>query len=338
MTSYKSKQWTLASRPVGVPTLENFKLTETSLPALDVGDVLLQAHYISVDPYIRGRMRNVKSYIPPLEIGEAIDGNVVGRVLASKDSRFKEGDFATARLKWQDLQITSGSKLMKVDPDPELLSAYVGILGMTGLTAYFALMDVGRPEAGQTVLISGAAGAVGSVAGQIAKIKGCRAVGIAGSDEKVKWLVSELGFDSAINYKSPANLRKAIRDACPDRVDVYFDNVGGPISDAALTQINMRGRIIICGQISTINREQAEQGPRNQLYLLVYRARMEGFLVHDYETRYSEGIDQLTAWIKEGKLKNKETRMRGFENIPKAFMGLFTGDNIGKMVVDTSPA
>lgn len=334
MIPHKSKQWTLASRPAAVPSLENFKLTEAALPPLEVGQVLLQTTYLSVDPYVRGRMRNVKSYMPPLEIGDVIDGNVVGRVVASKDSRFKEGDFATDRLGWQDFQIASGNKLRKVDPDPALLSAYVGLLGMTGLTAYFAFLDVGQPKAGQTVLVSGAAGAVGSVVGQIAKIKGCRVVGIAGSDDKVEWLTNDLGFDAGINYKTASNLRKAVRDACPDRVDIYFDNVGGAISDAAITQINMKARIIICGQIATLNRKETEMGPRTApLYLLVYRARMEGFLVHDYKARFPEGIAQLTQWLKEGKLENRETIVEGFENAPKAFLGLFTGENMGKMVV-----
>jgi NADPH-dependent curcumin reductase CurA len=327
------RQWTLASRPSGVPSLQNFVLKESPLPPLEVGQVLLETKYLSVDPYVRGRMRNVKSYVPPYEIGDVIDGNIVGRVVASKDSRFSEGDYAAARLGWSDYQIAAGHTLRKVDSDPALLSAHVGLLGMTGLTAYFALLDIGKPQAGQTVLVSGAAGAVGSVVGQIAKINGCRAVGIAGSDDKVEWLKKDMGFDEAINYKTASNLRKAIRDACPNRVDVYFDNVGGVVSDAAVTQIAMRGRIIICGQISIINREEPELGPRNQLYLLVYRARMEGFLVHDYEARYSEGLNQLKLWLKEGKLKNRETVVNGLEKAPEAFAGLFTGENVGKMVV-----
>ncbi len=334
MIPSRARQWTLASRPTGVPSETNFTLHDAPIPTLEVGQVLLQTHYLSVDPYMRARMRNVKSYVPPYEIGDVLDGNVVGRVVASKDSRFKEGDFATARLGWADYQIATGQALRKVEDSSGLLSAYVGLLGMTGLTAYFALLDIGQPKAGQTVLVSGAAGAVGSVVGQIAKIKGCRVVGVAGSDEKVSWLTQELGFDAAINYKSATNLRRALRDACPDRVDVYFDNVGGLVSDAAITQINMKGRIIICGQISSINREEIEMGPRNQqLYLLVYRARMEGFLVQDYEARFTEGIAQLREWLKDGKIQNRETIVNGFENAPRALIGLFTGENTGKMVV-----
>ncbi len=331
-----NRQWTLLSRPAGVPVESNFKLIESPVPSPQPGEVLIKTVYLSIDPYIRGRMRNVKSYVPPFEIGELIDGGIVGRVIESKNEKFQTGDYVMARLGWQDYAVSNGEKLRKLDPDPKYLSAALGVLGMTGLTAYFGLLDLGNPKPGETVLVSSAAGAVGSVVGQIAKLKGCRAVGLAGSDEKVKWITEELGLDAGINYKTEKNIRKAIKESCPNRIDVYFDNVGGPISDAALTQINMKGRILICGQSSLINREEPEMGPRNLLYLLVYRARMEGFLVHDYESRFDEGLKQLTAWVKEGKIKYRETIAEGLENAPKAFIGLFKGENIGKQLVKVS--
>jgi NADPH-dependent curcumin reductase CurA len=336
MTTMRNRQWTLASRPAGEPSLENFRLTETSIPSLSAGQVLVQTAYLSVDPYMRPRMRNVRSYVAPFEIGQVLDGGVAGRVVESKDLNFKAGDLVNGRLQWADYAAADGKTLRKLPNDESLLSASLGVLGMTGLTAYFALLDVGQPKAGQTVLISGAAGAVGSIAGQIAKIKGARAVGIAGSDEKIKFLTRDCGFDAAVNYKTAANLRKALKDACPDGVHVYFDNVGGPVSDAAITLIAMRARIIICGQISLYNLETPAIGPRNLAYLLVNRARMEGFLVHDYEPRYEEGLADLRKWLNEGKLIHRETVTAGLENAPRAFLGLFSGDNIGKQLVKVS--
>lgn len=332
----------MASRPVGEPTLKNFELIETPIPPLKDGEVLIQTYYLSVDPYMRARMRNVKSYVAPLEIGEVMDGGIVGRVVESKSSRFTVGEFVTGRLRWADYCVSSDRKIRKVPPDPDLLSAHVGVLGMTGLTAYFALLDIGQPKPGETVLISGAAGAVGSIAGQIAKIKGCRAVGIVGSDEKARLITRELGFDTAVNYKTSSNIRKALKDACPNGLDVYFDNVGGPISDAAVTLMNLKARVIVCGQISQANLERPETGPRNWLYFLVRRAKLEGFLVHDYQDRYQEGLNNLNTWLKQGKLKYRETLVEGLENAPKALIGLFHGENTGKQIVkiynsDTTP-
>jgi hypothetical protein len=229
--------------------------------------------------------------------------------------------------------VTNEKEIRKVPTDPELLSAHIGILGMTGLTAYFALLDIGRPKAGETVLISGAAGAVGSVAGQIAKLKGCRTVGIVGSKDKADLITKEFGFDVAINYKAHTNIRKSLKDALPNGLDVYFDNVGGPISDAAVTLMNLKARVIVCGQIALTNLERPEKGPRNWLYFLVRRARLEGFLVHDYLDRYDEGLKDLNAWLKQGKLKQRETIVEGLENAPKALMGLFKGENTGKQIV-----
>lgn len=331
-----NRRWTLASRPPGLPASDNFRLDQTPLPTLREGEVLVQTLYLSVDPYIRGRMRNVRSYVPPFEIGDVIEGAVAGRVLESRDPAFRPGEFVSGRGGWQDYSVIAAADLRRLDPDPALLPASLGLLGMPGLTAYFALTDVGRPKPGETVLVSGAAGAVGSTAGQIAKILGCRAVGVCGSAEKARWLTTELGFDAAVNYREDTPVRRALKAACPSGINVYFDNVGGDISDAAITLINLRARIIICGQISIINREKTEMGPRNLLYLLVNRARMEGFLVRDYDDRAAEGVAQLAAWLREGKLKHRETIVEGLENAPAAFIGLFKGENIGKMLVRVS--
>jgi NADPH-dependent curcumin reductase CurA len=331
-----NRQWILTSRPAGRPTPENFQLVETSIPPLEKNQVLVQTVYLSVDPYMRPRMRNVRSYVAPFGVGEVLDGGVAGRILDSKHPGFSVGDLVNGRMGWQDYSVVSGDKLRKLPPDESLLSASLGVLGMTGLTAYFALLDLGRPKAGETVLISGAAGAVGSIAGQITKIKGARAVGIVGSDEKVRFLKEECGFAAAVNYKTADNLRKGLKEACPNGVDIYFDNVGGPTSDAAITLINLKARIIICGQISLYNLETPAQGPRNLAYLLVARARMEGFLVHDYESRYEEGLRELKTWLDEKKLTHRETVAMGLEKAPEAFLGLFEGKNIGKQLVKVS--
>jgi NADPH-dependent curcumin reductase CurA len=329
-------QWILAHRPAGLPTRDDFRFVETPLPALAPNHVLIKTIYLSVDPYMRPRMRNIKSYIPSFEINDVIECDAAGEVIESRHPDFSPGDFVIGRLGWQDYAVANGNGLRKLPKDRSQLPTFLGVLGMTGLTAYFALLDVGRPEPGQTVLVSGAAGAVGSIVGQIAKIKGARAVGIAGSDEKVRYLTGECGFDAAVNYKASVPLRKALKDACPNGVDVYFDNVGGPISDAAITLLGMRARVVICGQISLYNDEEPPVGPRLNSYFLVKRARLEGFLVHDYVHRAEEGRRELAAWLKAGKLKSRETIVRGLENTPEAFLGLFRGDNIGKQLVNLS--
>jgi len=335
MTTNNS-QWILHSRPAGEPSADNFRLINKPLACLQGGEVLVQSIYLSVDPYMRPRMRNIRSYVPSYEIGQVIDGGVAGRVVESKDPRFKAGDLVEGRMGWERYPIVPAEKLRKLPSDETLLSASLGVLGMTGLTAYFALLDIGQPKAGETVVISAAAGAVGYVVGQIAKIKGMRAVGITGSEEKIKFLTNECGFDAAVNYKTAANLRKILKEACPDGVDIYFDNVGGVVSDAAMTLINKKARIVICGQISLYNLDAPAIGPRNLAYLLVNRARMEGFLVHDYQNRYVEGLQDLSRWLKEGKILRRETIVNGFENTPHAFLGLFKGDNIGKLLVKVS--
>jgi NADPH-dependent curcumin reductase CurA len=332
-TSLKNRQWILVSRPKGMPTDDNFKFVESAVSDLRDGQVLVRTHFLSVDPYMRGRMRNVRSYVPPFELGSVIEGGVAGEVVDSRSHELAVGDYVNGRLGWQDYAVSEPAQLRKLPKDPSMLSLSLGVLGMTGMTAYFALLDVAKPLAGNTVVVSGAAGAVGSLVGQIAKLKGCRAVGIAGSDEKVRTLTAKFGFDAAINYKTAGNLRKALREACPGGIDVYFDNVGGEISDAAISLINFKARIVICGQITLYNHEEVQMGPRNLAYLLVNRARMEGFLVHDYQDRAMEAIDQLSLWLREGKITHSEHIVEGLENAPRAFLGLFSGENIGKQLV-----
>jgi NADPH:quinone reductase len=328
----------LASRPAGVPTLDNFEIADAEVPRPGDGEVLVRALYLSVDPYMRGRMNDRKSYVEPFALNEVITGGVVGEVTESRAAGFAAGDVVTGMLGWQLYQ-TAGANprgpaaLRKVDPAIAPVSTALGVLGMPGLTAYFGLLDVGRPAAGETVVVSGAAGAVGSIVCQIAKFKGCRVVGVAGSDEKCEYLINELGADAAVNYKTAGDLDRAMRDACPAGVDVYFDNVGGVVSDAVMWLINTRARVAICGQISMYNSERWEAGPRVQPLLLVKHALMQGFIVFDYAARYGEGLAQLGAWVAGGRLKYAETVVEGFENAPRAFLGLFAGENLGKQLV-----
>ncbi len=320
-------------RPEGKPTKDCFRIEENSVPEPNNGEVLLKTLYVSVDPYLRGRMSDRKSYTAGFNLGEPMVSGVVAEVTDSSNDNFNKGDFVSARLNWSEYQTSSGKGLQKVDGNAAPLSAYLGLLGMPGLTAYLGLMEIGQPKEGETLVVSGAAGAVGSVVGQIGKIKGCRVVGIAGSDEKNNWLKSELNFDEAINYKTTKNIRKAITDACPDGVDIYFDNVGGEISDGVVMNIGNNARIIICGNISQYNETRLTTGPRLQSFLLTNTALMKGFLVRDYANQFPEAIQQLIKWYSEGKLKFKETVVEGFDRIPEAFIGLFEGTNTGKMVV-----
>jgi NADPH-dependent curcumin reductase CurA len=329
-----TKQIVLASRPKGTPGLDNFKFENIDLPPVQTDEVLVQGLYYSVDPYMRGRMNDAKSYAPPFQIGQPIQGAVVARVLESKSKDFKVGDITVGMLPWRIQTVVSGKGLRKIDANIAPPGYYLGILGMTGLTAYFGLLDICKPNAGETVVVSGAAGAVGIVVGQIAKIKGCRVIGIAGSDEKVKSLKDEFGFDEAINYKTTPDLKAAIARLCPNAVDIYFDNVGGEISDAVIANINFHARIALCGQISLYNSTEIPVGPRLQPMLLTRSALMQGFIVGNYQTRFPEGIEQLTVWVKEGKLKFTETIIHGFDQLPTAFVELFKGVNTGKMVVE----
>ncbi len=323
----------LNKRPVGTPLLSDFKLETEEKPQIKAGEMLLKATYISVDPYLRGRMSDAKSYIAPFELNKAMSSGMIAEVLESNLDNFSKGDFVSGMLEWKEYQSSNGEGLIKVDADQAPLSAYLGVLGMTGLTAYLGLTEIGKPKAGETVVVSGAAGAVGSIVGQIAKLLGCRVVGIAGSDDKVEQLKSEYAFDEAINYNSTTNMSQAIADACPNGVDVYFDNVGGEISDAVMLNVNRFARIIVCGAISLYNETSVPMGPRVQPILIKNSVLMQGFIVSNYMEKFAEAVPQLAQWLGEGKLKFTETVVEGFKNTPQAFIDLFEGKNKGKMIV-----
>ncbi|MEC1753302.1 NADP-dependent oxidoreductase [Bacillus mojavensis] len=331
------QQIQLARRPQGVPVHEDFRFETISVPKPKQGEVLVKTLYVSVDPYMRGRMQDTKSYVEPFALDEALSGGVIAEVVSDGD-KLKQGEIVIGNLNWQEYSAVSESAVRKIDTSLAPASAYLGILGMTGLTAYFGLLDIGRPKEGETVVVSGAAGAVGSAVGQIAKIKGAHVVGIAGSDDKIDYLKNELQFDEAINYKTADDIQKALADACPNGVDVYFDNVGGPISDAVMNLLNEFARIPVCGAISSYNAENEadDMGPRVQSKLIKTKALMQGFIVSDYSDRFPEGAKQLAEWLRDGKLHYEETVTEGFENIPDAFLGLFKGENKGKQLIKVS--
>lgn len=323
----------LNNRPQGRPQSSDFKFIEEEMPTHGDGEVLLKTLYVSVDPYLRGRMRDEKSYIEPFQLNQPISSGIIAEVIESKNKDYQKGDYVSGMLAWKEYQVSKGDQLQKVDPERAPLSAYLGILGMTGLTAYFGLTDIGKPQAGETIVVSGAAGAVGSVVGQIGKIKGCKVIGIAGTDEKCKLLKSKFDFDEAINYNSTKNIKEAISLAAPDGVDVYFDNVGGEIFDAVMANINRHVRIVACGAISVYNDTEAPTGPRIETRLIKMSALIQGFTIGNYAARFGEGIQQLAQWLAAGKLTYSETIVEGFDNIPRAFIDLFDGKNEGKMVV-----
>lgn len=328
-----SKTIILKNRPQGTPQLSDFEFIEEKIPEVMEGELLLKTKYVSVDPYLRGRMSDADSYVTSFELNKPINSGMVAEVIESKNKNFKKGDFVSAHLSWKEYQISTGEGLQKLDPSIQPLSLYLGVLGMTGMTAYMGLSHIGKPKAGETIVVSGAAGAVGSTVGQIGKILGCHVVGIAGTDEKVEMLKSKLGFDAAINYKTEKDMKKAIAEACPNGVDIYFDNVGGPISDAVHASLNQFGRIIVCGAISTYNATEIPTGPRLEGFLIKKSALMQGFIVGDFADKFPEGAKHLGQWLKEGKLTYEETVIEGFDSIPQAFIDLFTGKNKGKMIV-----
>lgn len=330
-----NKQITLAARPIGFPKETDFKLVETPVPELKDGEFLVKSLYLSLDPYMRGRMNDAKSYAPAVQLGEVMVGGVVGKVIESKNNHFQVGDIVEHRFGWQEYAVSDGKEVRKVDPTLAPISTALGILGMPGMTAYFGFLDICQPKAGETVVVSGAAGAVGTLVGQIGKIKGCRVVGIAGADDKIDYVVNELGFDAAFNYKTTSDYAGKIRELCPDGVDCYFDNVGGAITDGVFINLNTGARISICGQISQYNLEKPEMGPRILLPLLLVRqARAEGFIVSRYAARFGEGMAQMGEWLKEGKLKYEETiEEGGLENAPRAFLSMLKGSNTGKQLV-----
>ncbi len=332
-----NRQIVLAARPAGWPKESDFRMIETLPPTMGPGQVLTRSLWLSVDPYMRGRMSDAPSYAAPVRIGDVMVGGGVGRVEESNHDRFRPGDYVTGLLGWQDYAVSPGDQLRAVDPALAPLSAWLGVLGGPGLTAYFGLIDVCHPKAGETVVVSGAAGAVGSITGQIARILGCRVIGIAGADAKIAWLTGELGFDAAFNYKTNTDYDAALKQLCPGGIDVYFDNVGGPITDAVLRRINVHARIAICGQISLYNLEKPEMGPRWLPTLIIKRAKVEGFLVLDYVPRFREGLEKLGGWLQEGKLKYRESIVEGLENAPRAFLGMLRGENTGKQLVRIAP-
>lgn len=331
-----NRQITLVTRPTGWPKESDFKLIETPVPVPGPGQVLIRSLYLSVDPYMRGRMNDRASYADPVKLGAVMTGGVVGQVIQSNDAKFPESAYVYGLLGWQDYAVSDGSDIHIVNAELAPLSSYLGILGMPGLTAYFGLLDIGQPKSGETVLVSGAAGAVGSIVGQIAKLKGCRVVGVAGTDEKVKLLTDELGFDAAFNYRSQTDYFAKLKELSPQGIDVYFDNVGGTLTDAVFHRINIHARICVCGQISQYNLTEVELGPRLLWKLIEKRAKVQGFLVFDYASRFKEGMTQLAAWLKSGDLQYRETIVKGLENTPQAFLGMLHGQNIGKQVVQVS--
>ena len=339
ITALKNHQVRLASRPVGLPTKANWKFTEEAVAEPGPGGVLVKTLFLSLDPAMRGWMNEGKSYIPPVEINAVMRAGGVGRVIASNNPAFAVGDFVNAGLDVQEYCLIpeeniKRSGLFKVDPSLGL-TTWTNVLGMPGMTGFFGLMEVGLPKAGETVVVSGAAGAVGQTVGQIAKLKGCRVVGIAGGQAKCDWVVKELGFDACIDYKN-SDVRKGLKEHCPNGVDIYFDNVGGEILDMVLAKINRKARIIICGAISQYNNTTPVKGPSNYLSLLVNRARMEGIVVFDYADRYHLAVTEMSGYLKTGTMKSKEDVVQGIENFPEALLKLFNGENFGKLVLQVA--
>jgi len=327
-----NKQLLLNERPVGEVNENTWKIVTTEIPTISEGEILIKISHVSLDPAMRGWLNDAKSYIPPVQIGEVMRSGGVGEVVASNNSGFQVGDHVYGNPGVQQYTVSDGSGYLKVDPNLLPLPKYLGVLGMPGYTAYFGIIHVGKIKEGETVLVSGAAGAVGSVVGQIAKIKGCKVVGIAGGEEKCKYVVEELGFDACIDYKSE-KVSRAIRRECPKGIDVYFDNVGGDILDAALANIRMGARIPICGAISQYNNTTPIKGPSNYLSLLVNSARMEGFVVFHFAKKYPEAGAALSQWITEGKIKSREHIEEGIENFLPTFQKLFSGEKQGKLVL-----
>jgi NADPH-dependent curcumin reductase CurA len=328
-----ARQFKLAARPVGMPKETDFSLEEAPVATPGDGQVLVKTSCLSVDPYMRGRITGVRSYADPVNVGDVMVGGTVGQVAESRHPGLAAGDFVLGYWGWQDYAVVEGKALVKLDPNLAPVSTALGVLGMPGMTAYFGFIEICKPQPGEVVVVSGAAGAVGSLVGQIAKIKGCRVVGIAGADEKVHWLVNDLGFDGAFNYKTSTDYTAKLKEICPSGIDCYFDNVGGAITDAVFPLLNVFGRVSVCGQISMYNLEKPEPGPRLLPYTLVKQLKVEGFIVTRWQSRWGEGIAQMAQWLKEGKIKYREDIVEGFENTVKAFIGMLQGENTGKMLV-----
>ena len=333
MATTVSREIHLKNRPVGLPNERDFELVSVPIPTLRAGEVLVRNRYMSVDPYMRGRMIDQPSYVEPFQLGQPLEGGCVGEVVESNGGTFRVGDYVLGRKGWREYYVSDGAGLTKIDPTLAPPQAYLGILGMPGLTAYVGLLDIGRPEAGNTVFVSAAAGAVGSAVCQIAKLKGCRVVGSAGSSAKVRWLQEVAGVDAAFDYKKVGSLTAELKEYCPHGIDVYFENVGGAHLEAALEHMNLRGRVVLCGMISQYNDTTASSGARNLRLAVRKRLTLTGFIVSDHADRQPQFYADMGAWIADGKITWQETIIDGIENAPKAFLGLFTGENTGKMLV-----
>jgi NADPH-dependent curcumin reductase CurA len=331
-----SREIRLVARPQGFPGEELFEIAETPIPEPGEGQLLVRNAYFSVDPYMRPRMNDVRSYVAPFTLGEPMSGGAVGRVAVSRNDRYAEGDWVVHGLGWREWALSDGSGMRKVDPSVAPVSTTLGVLGMPGLTAYYGLFELGRPQAGETVFVSGAAGAVGSAAGQMAKTAGCRVVGSAGSAAKIEWL-RELGFDEAFDYRRRP-VREALADAAPDGIDVYFDNVGGDHLEAAIGALHTYGRVVACGSVSRYNDVEPSPGPRNMFMVVTKRLRIQGYIINDHWDRFPEFLERATEWVRDGRLRYRETVVEGIDNAPRAFLGLLRGENIGKMLVKVGPA
>ncbi len=331
MSETENRQWTLTSRPVGLPKRSDFTFATVPAPEPQDGQVVVRTHYISLDPAMRGWMNDARSYIAPVKLGEVMRAGAVGEVVASRHPGLNPGDYAVGSFGVQEYGLADGKSVQKVDPSKVKLPLYLSALGMPGMTAYFGLLDVGAPQAGQTVVVSAASGAVGALVGQIARLKGCRAVGIAGGAAKCAYVRDTLGFDAVIDYKNE-DVGNGLSKHCPDGIDVYFDNVGGEILDAALARLARHARVVICGGISQYNSAEMT-GPKNYFALLVQHARMEGFVVFDYAARYAEGAEAMAGWLADGALKSKEDIVDGIETFPETLLKLFNGENFGKLCI-----
>jgi NADPH-dependent curcumin reductase CurA len=333
MSDSTNRQVRLASRPSGWVTEENFTLTEEALPEAGDGQVLVRNIFMSVDPYMRGRMNDTKSYVPPFQVGEVLQAGVVGQVTASNNADFAEGDYVVGMLGWENYSLSDGAQLRKIEAGTVPLSYHLGILGMPGMTAYVGLHKIAEAQSGDNVFVSAASGAVGSVVGQLAKLHGCRVAGCAGSDEKVALLTDELGYDAAFNYHDSKSLPKSIAEACPEGIDVNFENVGGEIFEAALWNMRDFGRVALCGMIANYNDEKMQPGPRGMAVIVMRRLRIQGFIVTDHPEACHEYAVTAATWLAEGKLKYRETVAEGIENAPGAFISMLKGGNTGKQIV-----